>query len=194
MHFEIHKLRLVTISVDYLEELYKTDSEVFFSSKNNYKEKPHMGILVNNDGFDYVIPLTSAKPKHAGWRNITNSSYIIYENVPKDICTSKDIIAETKNSKDVKRILSVLEIKKMIPVKEGLYKLIDLNINKEDNLGQVQRKKLLIKEFRFCLKIKDQVLQKANKIYRLQVTTGKVHPFYCNYKKLEQICKDYRVK
>lgn len=56
------KVQFVYIDVDYMEYLNQIDSEIFFNKSNpNYKLKPHLGILLNNDGKKYVIPLTSAK-------------------------------------------------------------------------------------------------------------------------------------
>lgn len=91
-------------TIEYLEKLRQVDSEVFFSLENNYEHKPHVGILVNNEGYNYVIPLTSAKTKHKKWKNVTDSNYIIYENVRKDVCKEKDIIVEANHQEDVTSI------------------------------------------------------------------------------------------
>lgn len=187
------KVKFVTVSIDYLQKLHQVDSEVFFSSENNYEDKPHMGMLVNNEGYDYVIPLTSAKVKHKKWKNVTDTNYIIFEMIHKDICKEKDVIVSIKNTDNVKRLISVLEIKKMIPVKEGLYRMIDFSTFDITNEEQRKRKALLEKEYRFCLKIKEDVLRKANKIYNDQIEKEKVYQFHCNYKKLEEVCRNYKV-
>lgn len=56
MFFE--NFRFVKISLEYLEKLYEVDTEVFFDRNSNYENKPHLGILLNNEGTEYVIPLT----------------------------------------------------------------------------------------------------------------------------------------
>lgn len=53
------------------------DTEVFFDKSNNYEMKLYLGVLVNNKGMEYVIPLTSAKNKHRGWHNVTDTNYLM---------------------------------------------------------------------------------------------------------------------
>ena len=97
---EFTSFRIVFISPDYLEKLHNADSEVFYSSDTDYSKKPHLGILTSCNGRKYVIPLTSAKPKHATWRDITATNYRIYEEI--DIRTAKidqyDIIVDETDS------------------------------------------------------------------------------------------------
>lgn len=50
------------------------------------------------------------------------------------------------------------------------------------------------KEFRFCLKIKDGIEKKANKIYEKQKKTHKVLTFYCDFRKLEIAMGKYQIK
>lgn len=120
------KFRFVKISFEYLKKLYEVDTEVFFDKSNNYEMKPYLGVLVNNKGMEYVIPLTSAKNKHRGWHNVTDTNYLIYEYVDKSAIKKNDIFV-FQNKTRVKRILAVLEIKKMIPVKQGLYEKINID-------------------------------------------------------------------
>lgn len=65
------KIQFVYINIDYLRELSKADPEIFFDENNNYEQKPHLGILLNNAGREYVIPLTSAKEKHKEWDDVS---------------------------------------------------------------------------------------------------------------------------
>ena len=70
------EVQFVYIDVDYLEYLHEIESEIFFDRNDpEYKRKPHLGILLNNDGREYVIPLTSAKDKHRTWEDVTASWY-----------------------------------------------------------------------------------------------------------------------
>lgn len=74
------KVQFVYIDIKYLEYMNNADSEIFFDKNNEeYKLKPHLGILLNNDGKEYVIPLTSAKEKHITWKDVTADWYRIYE-------------------------------------------------------------------------------------------------------------------
>ena len=55
VHMNFDKVQFVYIDVDYMEYLNGIDSEVFFNKKDqNYRLKPHLGILLNNAGLKYV--------------------------------------------------------------------------------------------------------------------------------------------
>ncbi len=197
----------VYISVDYLRELHKADSEVFFSENSNYDKKPHLGVLVNNEDKKYVIPLTSAKQKHKKWDKTSLTYYLIYElvNIEKTKIGEEDVLTDVSNLKILtergvskndyykykNRLLSVLEIKKMFPVAEGTYKYIDMN--KQDGLSEKEFKQLALlkKEYLFCKKIEKDIEEKAKQIYNKQVKTNRVLKFHCDYKKLEEASKLY---
>ena len=204
MHF--NDFKFVYVKADYLQLLHSEDSEVFYSPNSNYDLKPHLGILVNINSFKYVIPLTSAKEKHRYWRDVTQTNYRIYEII--DVRTaptdSNDIIVPFSDynylrnrsipSSDFeyykKRILSVLEIKKMIPVIDSALTIIDLN-KPGINISEEQRRLLMQKEYFFCVKIKEDIETKAQKIYEQQINTGIINPYHCDYKKLERVATTY---
>ena len=77
MQFVDDKVCLVNVDVDYLHELHKASSEVPFAE--GYKNKPFVGILILNADIKYVVPLSSAKEKHKGWKNESQDYFIIYE-------------------------------------------------------------------------------------------------------------------
>lgn len=90
-----------------------------------------------------------------------------------------------------KRILSVLEIKKMFPVVDGVYYLADLSTPATTTEDE-QRRNLMVKEYFFCKKYKKQIEAKAKKIYEKQMVTGVVAPYHCNYKVLESVADTYK--
>ena len=46
---KFNKVQFVYIDMDYLKKLNENEPEIFFDEKNeNYKEKPHLGILLNS--------------------------------------------------------------------------------------------------------------------------------------------------
>ena len=56
------KVQFVYIDIDYLKAMNEADSEIFYDENNKeYKFKPHLGMLINQEDREYVIPLTSAK-------------------------------------------------------------------------------------------------------------------------------------
>ena len=83
---------------------------------------------MNNDGREYVIPLTSGKDKHKNWADVNASWYRIYEviDITESPVKPDDVIVKIKNQdilrkidkdkqKDYRqRILSVLDLRKII--------------------------------------------------------------------------------
>lgn len=79
----------------------------------------------------------------------------------------------------------------MIPIKDGLYTQVNLNSSEADAKSDKKYKVLLNIEYTFCLKIIDSVIQKASRLYEKQMKTGKVVKFCCDFKLLEEKCKEY---
>ena len=205
MNFD--KVQFVYIDVDYMEYLNGIDSEVFFNKKDqNYRLKPHLGILLNNAGLKYVIPLTSAKEKHKGWADVTADGYRIYEviDIKRDPVDRDDIIVEVKNQEILKkikpedqknvrqRILSVLDMRKMFPVNDTVYTEVKFNISSNASRSDTQRTFLMIKEYNFLNEIADDIAKKTTKIYEKQIRKNKVLPYHCDYRKLEQALEKYK--
>ncbi|QZE12679.1 type III toxin-antitoxin system ToxN/AbiQ family toxin [Mycoplasma sp. Ms02] len=121
---KVLNLKFYEIDVDYLKYLNNIDPEVFYSQDYKKNRKPFLGILVFiNNNHSFFIPLTSFKDKHKTWPKISKSFAFIL------------------NEKDEK--IALLETRKMIPVKKGLFKVI--NIRKFD----VKYRNLLNKQLNF---------------------------------------------
>ena len=146
-----------------------------------------MGIIYENQNYNYFIPLTSAKPKHIRWKNVSKSNYVIYEQVNRttSIPTNWVYKIDTQNNK-IKHILAVLEIKKMIPVPLGLFSEIDFN-----QISDLSYRALVLKEYNFLKRYESDIITKADSIYQKQIGTGIVEPFYCNFRLLENECDNY---
>ena len=90
---------------------------------------------------------------------------------------------------NVKHILSVMDIKKMIPIVDGVYSRVNINPDKSDTNEFKKYKDLLNKEYSFCLKLINEVIHKANRLYDKQMKTGKVVKFCCDFKALEEVAE-----
>lgn len=44
------------------------------------------------------------------------------------------------------------------------------------------------------MKIVEDLIKKANRLYDSQMTTGRVKKFCCNFKILEQVCDTYEIE
>ena len=184
-----NNLKFITINQYYLKYLHCFCSEVYYKP-TGYETKPYIGILVQENGVEYVIPLSSAKEKHKTWKNVDVDRFLIFENCARAENDSKGIYVKNADG-SVKHILSAMDLKKMIPIKAGLYSEVDLNPSENDTASDKKYKVLLNIEYSFCLKIMDSVIQKASKLYEKQMKTGRVIPFCCDFKLLEEKCKEY---
>jgi len=185
-------LKFVSIDQTYLKSLYDVCSEVFYKPAA-YETKPYIGILLQTNGMQYVIPLTSAKPKHRLMKDIDQDRFLVYEYTNPAVLSSGDIWSATGPSGLVKHILAAIDVKKMIPIKQGVYQITDLNKRPEDSPEQQRYKDLLNKEYSFCLKILPELLARADKLYSKQMQTGRVAKFCCDFKALEAVCAAYDV-
>lgn len=188
MNIQFENLGLYNIDTDYLRYLNGIEPEVQFTQEKDYEQKPFLGILVTIDTYSYFIPLTSGKPKHAKWKNVGPAHYLIYEQVKKTELRKRDVFKSISET-DALKIFAALDLKKMIPVREAQYTRIDFSALPDRKYAD-----LLEKEYRFCQKIQDGILSKVTQIYREQKETGKVHPMYCDFAKLEIACDEYMTK
>ena len=79
----------------------------------------------------------------------------------------------------------------MIPVNDKVISAVDINIQADDSEELVKYKDLMNKEYSFCVKIIDDILIKASRIYDKQKSTGKVQKFACDFGKLEQAADEW---
>ena len=195
MFIQKDNLKFINVSTNYLKAMHNACPEVFYST-NGYENKPHIGILISENNLEYVIPLSSAKSKHKSWKNVDGERYLIYEKTSVSALSPDDIWVPGEGKSEVKHIISALDIKKMFPVIEGVYTIVNLNPENDDTEELKKYKDLLNKEYSFCLKIVDDVIRKANKLYSKQMSTGKILKYCCDFKALElarEILKKERV-
>jgi protein AbiQ len=188
MSFTITDIKFYTVDTSYIETLYAHDSEVYRNIIDpNYGRKPYIGILTHINGRDYLIPLTSPKNKHKNWDYKSDTSFLVYETINNSSINTNDIFKIISGSTDVNKILSVIDIKKMIPVKNGLYTYIDISIEPD-----LQYRSLLTKEYQFIKSIRHDVIQSANTFYN-KILNGESVRFGCNLLLLETICDTYTI-
>lgn len=185
--FELQgKLKFVNVNIEYVKKLHSACSEVYYMP-DEYENKPCIGILVSQGGYKYVLPMTSAKPKHKKWKNSDRDRMLIYEMVDVNELSSKDVWVKVDNTDTVKHIMSAIDIKKMIPVVDEVISVVNINRDQNATDDENKYKDLLNKEYSFCLKIIDNLIKKASRVYERQMLTGKVEMFACDFKALEQV-------
>lgn len=186
MELQYEEYGFYRIDKDYLQYLHSVDDQVFFKDEDEYDRKPHLGLLVGIEGYKYCIPLTSAKKRHLNWQNISEHNYVIYEIVDKEELRPKDIYRKhSKEPLKYKKLLSVLEIRKMIPVNDTIVKKIIF-----DDVEDEDYRNLLLKEYRFLGNYKKTILEKAIDLYIKQKETGIVKSCYVTFDKVENAYND----
>ena len=175
------------VDTTYLKYLHdEIDSEVYYSEEKDYGNKPFLGVLLVIDSYHYFIPLTSRKPKHAKWKNVGASHYLIYEVIDKQEIRRGDVVKPSGKNEQFLKIFAALDIKKMIPVPKELAIRVDFKQVTDKRYGD-----LMEKEYRFCQSVQDGILSRASQIYKEQKETGIVHKMYCDFSQLEIACDRY---
>lgn len=180
------KLGFYRMDIQYIQHLYQFDQQVYFDTYASYARKPYLGILVGICDQQYCIPLTSAKPKHLSWSNVSDHNYIIFEFVKRSEIKPNDISKPIGDGETHKKILAVLEIGKMIPVDPSVYSYVDFSAESD-----TAYKDLLEKEYFFLKSRLDGIIKKATHLYTQQQTTRKISPCNCNFKALEMALLRY---
>ena len=117
---------------------------------------------------------------------MSKHNLIVYEIVKKSELCSNDIYKSISNTDTYKKILAVLEIRKMVPINDKLCTYI-----KFDDVQDSSYKNLLEKEYRFLKPHKQTILKKAAALYEKQKKTGIIESYYCNFEILENAYKEY---
>ena len=128
-----------TIDETYVKYIYDNyDKQIYYNENNkNYSDKPYIGIITEIGDFKYFILLTSAKPKHLSMKNNGTYHTLVYEVLTrKEINENKDIfkIVEQdsldRSNDKVKKIYSLINYKKCVPVPDGCFTKIIINDHK----------------------------------------------------------------
>jgi protein AbiQ len=178
---------IYTVDPAYLEYLHQADCEVYYSPACKNGRKPFVGMLVGIENYHYFTPLTSARKKHARWPNVSKEYFLVYEKVPAGRLFPADVLKPFSSEENL-HILSVLDLRKMIPVPEGFCRQIDFK--SQDS----KYRKLLEKEFEFCSGVQASVLRRAEELYLEQKHTGMVYKTHCNFSLLEQTMDEWMQK
>ena len=165
----ILNLKIVRVSSDYCDYLREFDNKVAY---NKYEKelRPFIGILFKIDKCEYFAPLSSPKEKHKKMKNTVDFFKI-------------------KNGE-----LGAVNFNNMIPVNENNYSLVELN--KETlTMSELKYQKLLREQLEWLNANYYQVKNKSFKLYELY-NNGKlpenIMKRCCNFKLLEEKCKQYK--
>ena len=167
------RLNLYLIDIKYIRNLAKVDDNVMSVSPQIEKEnRPFIGIVIVCEDYEYCVPLSSPKPKHASMKN--------------DVDFTKIVVQE--------KLIGVLNFNNMIPVNASCIKPLDLKITSKDNASTKQYKKLAVKQLDWCRRNQESIVKKANKLYRL-VQSDRVSGYLkrrcCDFRRLEKVLQKW---
>ncbi len=170
------RLNLYTVNMKYVRNLHNQgDDRVYSVSPQVGKEtRPFVGIVIICDDKEYCIPLSSPKAKHFEMKN--------------DIDFHKML-------DDKGKIIGVLDINNMIPVRKDLLKRVDIS-NKTGDLPETKRyKELVSNQLNYCRKNQDIIIKKANKLYKMTKSKNiskQLKQRCLNWGKLESILERFK--
>jgi len=171
-------MRVFSIKNDYVEYLKKFDNRVFNNKDDYYNfTRKYLGIVISLSSYKYYIPFSSPKEK----------DYFYVDGIRKIRKSTNFLIRMVSNEN---RLLGTLQISNMIPVTSE--SLIEYDLSKESN---VSYKELVNEELKFIRKNIDEIVKKANIVYKQKVRNYKninyIH--YCvDFLKCEKACESYK--
>lgn len=161
--------KLATVNSEYCDYLREFDYRVSYNA-NKKKLRPFVGVLFEIDKIKYFAPLSSPKPKHLRMKN-------------------KIDFYKLDNGK-----LGAINFNNMIPVIEGEYYIIDMNV-KGLKRGEKQYKILLSNQLRWLNRYGKSLRENALNLYNKKVENRlpkKINERCCDFKLLEEKCREYK--
>ncbi len=165
-------LKIYYVDVKYLEFMRDfADSKVPYSEDSDYGIKPFFGPFhLMPDKWQYFVPLSSAKSEHKTLDYNGDFHLLVYEPMKYSRAMAGEIIKPSLKGGGRNKLLSVLQMKYIIPVPEQYRRPAD----------DFKQNQLLQKEFRFLDKNKEKILASVNRILDDQLIKGKFDESICN--------------
>ncbi|MBR1797942.1 MAG: type III toxin-antitoxin system ToxN/AbiQ family toxin [Clostridiales bacterium] len=172
---EQKRLSLYTVDMKYIRNLHNQgDDRVFSVSPQVGKDnRPFLGIVVTCNNKHYCIPLSSPKEKHKTMKNGVDFHRVL-------------------DSKG--KLIGVLNLNNMIPVREDVLREVELRIISTDNNQQKRYKNLMMDQLSFCRQNQEVIVGKANKLYKMvnkDKCSGPLKRRCLKWNKLEQILERF---
>lgn len=163
--------KLVTVNSEYCDYLRQFDYRVSYNA-NKKELRPFVGVLFEIEKIKYFAPLSSPKPKHIKMKNTID-------------------FYKLDNGK-----LGAINFNNMIPIIEGEYYIINTNTNTKGlNKTEKKYKILLNNQLRWLNRYGKSLRENALSLYKKRIEnklSKKVNDRCCDFKLLEEKCKEYK--
>ncbi len=158
----MENLRIYKVNDRYIRYLHSKDSKVQY---NKNARRPYVGVVFTWHGFKYFVPMESPKSNH---ENIKSGKHIL----------------KLKNGK-----YGLLGFNNMIPVHKDA--LIEFDIDAEQD---EKYRTLLQRQAEICNRNKADIINHAQMTYFdvVEQTNKFLMSISCDFRKLEQACKNYK--
>ena len=170
------RLKLYTVNMKYIRNLHNQgDDHVFSVSPQIGKSnRPFVGIVIICDKKQYCIPLSSPKPKHENMKNGVDFHRVL-------------------DSKG--KLIGVLDLNNMIPVREDVLEEIVVKIYPHDSPKVRHYKNLVTDQLNYCRQNQAIIIAKANKLYRMvngQNANASLKKRCLNWNRLEKVLERFK--
>jgi len=193
-------MELYEVTIDYVNYLRKFEPKKVLSNANEKEKRKFLGVIIQKNGYKYVIPLSSPKYKkdyeikeYVGEKLPEDFSFISYaDRIILLKNTSVPVVyMYEKNTSGKIDFFGKLQCNNMIPVPDSELTKVDI-----DAISDISYKTLLQKQVQFLRKNKDVILKKhANVVYinRMQgrMDLGYIKNATPDFKLLEEKCTEW---
>lgn len=159
LHLRRNIMKFYTINKEYIDYLYQVDPQVMKDDKD--RSRLYVGIIHPVKWFNYLIPLSSAKPDkdYEILADGTQFARSGYDNSVKYV--------ESFSRYDKLEVCAKLMMGKMIPVPRSEFKAVQF-----DKINDIQYRSLVIKEYEYIQKHKHEIKNFCeNQLYK-SITKG----------------------
>lgn len=174
----MEKLKIYTVSDDYIEYIKKYDKNILFGRGEGYAtSRKYVGVVLSMNDFQYFAPLSSPK----------DSDYF-YKHGERLI--RRSIIPIVRLIKGKNNLLGKIRLSNMIPVPSNCLTLYDI-----DNEPDIKYKSLLRDEIICIRKNRDTILKNAKILYNQKVKQYSGINYLSStvdFCTIENYCKQYK--
>lgn len=193
-------MELYEVTVDYVKYLRKYEPKKILSNADGKNRRKFLGVIVQNNGYNYVVPLSSPKylkdfkiKAYSGTELPKDFSFVSYKDrieLLKDT-TVPVVFMYEKDSKGEIDFFGKLQCNNMIPVPTS--ELISFDVNAEPDIAY---RSLLQKQVQFLRKNATNIIKRhINPVYvnrkKNRMDIGYIKNATPDFKLLEEKCTEW---
>lgn len=193
-------MELYEVTVDYVKYLRKFEPKKILSNADEKTKRKFLGVIVQKNGYKYVIPLSSPKYKKdyeiEGYLEDTlpaDFSFVAYADkirLVKDTTIPVVYMYDKKSNGNID-FFGKLQCNNMIPVPDSELTKVDI-----DSITDIAYKTLLQKQIRFLRKHEKDIMKKHANVVYINRKLGRLDIGYIknatpDFELLEKKCSDW---